>query len=49
MRPGWRRLFDKLGGFFTETFGPEWQKKEKKFWDQVVSGKYDHKPVIIKK
>lgn len=48
-RPGWRRLFAKLGGFFTATFGPEWQKGEKTFWDQVISGKYDHKPVIIKK
>jgi CheY-like chemotaxis protein len=48
-RPGWRRLFDKLGGFFTATFGPEWQKDEKEFWDQVSTGKYDHKPVIIKK
>jgi CheY-like chemotaxis protein len=48
-RPGWRRLFDKLGGFFTATFGPEWQKDEKEFWNQVVSGKYDDKPVIIKK
>ena len=48
-RPGWSRLFHKLGGFFTATFGPEWQKEEKDFWDQVVSGKYDHEPVIIKK
>ncbi len=48
-RPGWSRIFHRLGGFFTATFGPEWQKEEKEFWDQVMSGKYDHKPVIIKK
>jgi DNA-binding NtrC family response regulator len=48
-RPGWRRVFDKLGGFFNAKFGPEWQKHEKEFWDQVVSGKYEHKPVILKK
>jgi DNA-binding response OmpR family regulator len=30
--PGWKRLFDKLGDFFTKRFGPEWQEPEKKFW-----------------
>jgi DNA-binding response OmpR family regulator len=38
-RPGWRRVFDKLGEFFNAKFGPEWQKDGKEFWDQVVSGK----------
>jgi CheY-like chemotaxis protein len=48
-RPGWRRVFDRLGGFFNAKFGPEWQKDGKEFWDQVISGKYEHKPVILKK
>jgi CheY-like chemotaxis protein len=48
-RPGWRRVFDRLGGFFNAKFGPEWQEDGKEFWDQVISGKYEHKPVILKK
>jgi CheY-like chemotaxis protein len=47
-RPGWRRLFERLGGFFSAKFGPEWQKGEEEFWDQVTSGKYKE-PVILKK
>lgn len=47
-RPGWRRLFERLGGFFSAKFGPEWQKGEEEFWDQVTSGKYNE-PVILKK
>jgi CheY-like chemotaxis protein len=47
-RPGWRQLFDRLGGFFNAKFGPEWQKGEEEFWDQVTSGKYNE-PVILKK
>ncbi len=46
---GWRRVFDRLGGFFLRTFGPEWQKNEKEFWDDVTSGKYIPDPVILKK
>ncbi|MGD2125655.1 MAG: response regulator [Desulfobacteraceae bacterium] len=48
-RPGWRRLFEKLGGFFNATFGPDWQKDEKAFWEEVISGKYEPEPVILKK
>ncbi len=48
-RSGWRRVFDTLGGFFNATFGSDWQKDEKEFWEQVTSGKYEHEPVIIKK
>jgi DNA-binding response OmpR family regulator len=32
--PGWKRLFDNLGDFFNKRFGPDWQKKEEKFWKQ---------------
>jgi len=48
-RPGWRRLFDRLGGFFNATFGPDWQKDEKDFWKKVASGEYRSEPVILKK
>lgn len=30
--PGWKRLFEKLGGFFDVRFGPDWQKAEEEFW-----------------
>jgi DNA-binding response OmpR family regulator len=46
---GWRRLFDRLGHFFNVTFGHDWQKGEKAFWEQVSSGKYQPEPVILKK
>ena len=36
-------------GFFSTTFGKDWQKKEKAFWEEVSSGKYEQKPVILKK
>jgi CheY-like chemotaxis protein len=32
--PGWKRLFEKLGGFFEDRFGPDWQKVEGKFWQE---------------
>ena len=47
--PGWKRLFEKLGGFFSAIFGKEWEKSEKAFWEEVSSGKYDQKPVVLKK
>jgi CheY-like chemotaxis protein len=47
--PGWKRVFEKLGGVFNTKFGPEWQKKEKQFWESVASGEFEHAPVILKK
>jgi CheY-like chemotaxis protein len=32
--PGWKRLFENLGDFFNKRFGPDWQKKEEKFWKE---------------
>lgn len=46
---GWKRVFEKLGGFFNTKFGPGWQKNEKEFWETVASGAFEHKPVILKK
>jgi DNA-binding NtrC family response regulator len=48
-RPGWRRLFERLGGFFTSKFGPDWQTDRKAFWEQVMAGEYEPEPVILKK
>ena len=44
-----RRMFERLGGFFTEKFGSQWQKGEKDFWEQVEKGKYEPEPVILRK
>jgi DNA-binding response OmpR family regulator len=48
-RSGLRRMFQRLGGFFTEKFGSQWQKDEKEFWEQVASGNYEPEPVILRK
>lgn len=31
-KPPWKLLFDRLGGYFDERFGPDWKEKEKTFW-----------------
>jgi DNA-binding NtrC family response regulator len=46
---GWKKVFERLGGFFNKTFGPQWRRDKSTFWDQVISGKYDSGPVILKK
>lgn len=33
-QPTWRILFDKLGDFFDEKFGPDWKEKDKDFWSE---------------
>jgi len=48
-RSGWKRVFERLGGFFNKKFGPQWQQDKSTFWEQVTSGKYDISPVILKK
>lgn len=32
--PPWKLLFDRLGEFFDERFGPNWKDKEKTFWTE---------------
>ncbi|MFH0822728.1 MAG: response regulator, partial [Pseudomonadota bacterium] len=32
--PVWKLLFDRLGEFFDERFGPGWKEKEKIFWSE---------------
>jgi hypothetical protein len=29
-KPTWKLLFDKLGNFFEEKFGPRWKEKDKR-------------------
>jgi CheY-like chemotaxis protein len=44
-----RKAFQRLGGFFNKKFGSRWMEDERTFWDQVASGRYEPKPVILKK
>lgn len=30
-RPVWRKVFDKLGGYFNRRFGPDWREKDRFF------------------
>ncbi len=30
--PPWKLLFERLGEFFDERFGPDWKEKDKRFW-----------------
>jgi len=32
-KPTWQVLFDKLGEYFDEKFGPRWQEKDREFWN----------------
>ncbi len=31
-KPAWKLLFEKLGDYFDERFGPDWKEKDKDFW-----------------
>jgi DNA-binding response OmpR family regulator len=31
-KPPWKLLFDKLGDYFDQRFGPDWKEKDKDFW-----------------
>ncbi len=46
---GWRKVFDRLGGFFNQAFGHGWQKKEKDFWNSVLLEEGASEPAIIRK
>jgi DNA-binding response OmpR family regulator len=32
--PPWKLLFDRLGDYFNERFGPDWKEKDREFWSQ---------------
>jgi CheY-like chemotaxis protein len=42
--PGWKRLLEKLEGFFNERWGHYWKKSEEEFWKE-----FDKKTTPIKK
>jgi hypothetical protein len=42
-------MFQRLGGLFNNRFGSQWMEDEKTFWDSVISGEYQPKPVILQK
>ena len=48
-RSNLQKMFQRLGGLFNKRFGSQWMEDEKTFWDQVKSGEYQPKPVILKK
>jgi hypothetical protein len=48
-RSSLQRMFRRLGGVFNKKFGSMWMEAEKDFWEQVVSGHYEPRPVILKK
>jgi CheY-like chemotaxis protein len=42
--PGWKRLLEKLEGFFNDRWGKYWKKPEEKFWKE-----FDEKTSQVKK
>ncbi|MEW6184155.1 MAG: ATP-binding protein [Thermodesulfobacteriota bacterium] len=45
----WNRLFGRLGGFFDQRFGQDWQEQDTRFWNSFsgkIGGRFDR--VIIK-
>jgi len=38
--PPWKLLFQLLGDYFDQRFGPDWKKKEKDFWSEFSRGYY---------
>jgi DNA-binding response OmpR family regulator len=46
-RSGLKRMFQRLGGFFDRRFGSQWMEDEKAFWEQVRTGRYESRPVIL--
>ena len=32
-KPGWKKLFDRMGSYFNKRFGPDWKEKDKCFQD----------------
>lgn len=33
-KPPWKMLFDKLGSYFDQRFGPDWRKNSREFWSK---------------
>jgi CheY-like chemotaxis protein len=41
--PGWKRLLEKMEGFFNEHWGQYWKKPEEKFWKEFDEKTTHHK------
>lgn len=48
-RSNLKRMFQRLGSVFNKKFGSQWMEDEKTYWEQVASGNYEPRPVILKK
>ncbi len=33
-KPPWKLLFDRLGDYFNQRFGPDWKEKDREFWNR---------------
>lgn len=56
--PTWKFLFETLGDYFNERFGPRWQEKDKNFWSEFsrtyhvskgISERLKHDPKVLEK
>lgn len=56
--PPWKLLFDRLGGYFDQRFGPGWQDRDKAFWSEFsrdyqigrgIQERLKHDPRILDK
>jgi DNA-binding response OmpR family regulator len=47
--PGWKRLFEKLGGYFNTRFGEGWQKADDSFWKEFQQRLESNQGVILPK
>jgi CheY-like chemotaxis protein len=44
-KPVWKKIFDRLGGFFDKRFGPDWKKKDEfftRFEEEIRKALYDN-------
>jgi len=41
----WKILFEELGEFFNEKFGPDWKEKDKDFWSEFSRTYYVSKGI----
>jgi DNA-binding response OmpR family regulator len=56
--PPWKLLFDRLGGYFDQRFGPGWKAKDREFWSEFsrnyqigkgIQERLKHDPRILDK
>jgi hypothetical protein len=56
--PPWKMLFEKLGAYFDQRFGPDWKAKDREFWSEFsrsyqiskgIQERLKHDPRILDK